>query len=236
MSLTTSVLGVKLLQEVEKVYQSILTPEAIKFLATLHRYFKPTRGSLLDFNPQTSWIREDLTWQAASPAPGLSRYHWPVDHKMVINALNSGAATYMANFKGLYTTLEKLLQPRQWFSVAPSPIPPTPSIKEEYHHPTSLGEFLNVNPCGPMAYVGVPSQGSSPELPSLFAFDDRLPLWTKTSKPLSGPPFKQEKMPNKKTSQADLGAVNKCLKDLELSNYMGLERNDTKGKGKGREE
>ncbi|CAH7690493.1 hypothetical protein PPACK8108_LOCUS25859 [Phakopsora pachyrhizi] len=71
MSLTTSVLGVKLLQEVEKVYQSILTPEAIKFLATLHRYFEPTRRSLLDFNPQTSWIREDLTWQAASPAPGL---------------------------------------------------------------------------------------------------------------------------------------------------------------------
>ncbi|KAI8447831.1 malate synthase, partial [Phakopsora pachyrhizi] len=120
MSLTTSVLGVKLLQEVEKVHQSILTSEAIKFLATLHRYFEPTRrsllqlhqlqqafldaGGLLDFNPQTSWIREDLTWQAASPAPGLvkglySRDHWPVDCKMVINALNSGAATYMANFK-----------------------------------------------------------------------------------------------------------------------------------------
>ncbi|CAH7687490.1 malate synthase, partial [Phakopsora pachyrhizi] len=122
MSLTTSVLGVKLLQEVEKVYQSILTPEAIKFLATLHRYFEPTRrsllqlcqlqqacldaGGLLEFNPQTSWIREDLTWQAASPAPGfckpstrLSNDHWPVDCKMVINALNSGAATYMANFK-----------------------------------------------------------------------------------------------------------------------------------------
>ncbi|CAH7688656.1 malate synthase-domain-containing protein [Phakopsora pachyrhizi] len=122
MSLTTSVLGVKLLQEVEKVHQSILTPEAIKFLATLHRYFKPTRrsllqlrqlqqacldaGGLLDFNPQTSWIREDLAWQAASPAPGLVN-HWPVDGKMVINALNSGAATYMANFKGLYTTFEK---------------------------------------------------------------------------------------------------------------------------------
>ncbi|KAI8445997.1 hypothetical protein BY996DRAFT_6423239 [Phakopsora pachyrhizi] len=94
MSLTTSVLGVKLLQEVEKVYQSILTPEAIKFLATLHRYFEPTRrsllqlpqlqkacldaGGLLDFNPQMSWIREDLTWQAASPAPGLySRFNSP---------------------------------------------------------------------------------------------------------------------------------------------------------------
>ncbi|CAH7672826.1 malate synthase-domain-containing protein [Phakopsora pachyrhizi] len=123
MSLTTSLLGVKLLQEVEKVHQSILTPEAIKFLATLHRYFEPTRrsllklhqlqqacldaGGLLDFNPQTSWIRKDLTWQAASPAPGLSRDDWPVDRKMVINALNSGAATYMADFKGLYTTLEK---------------------------------------------------------------------------------------------------------------------------------
>ncbi|CAH7689595.1 malate synthase [Phakopsora pachyrhizi] len=120
MSLTTSVLGVKLLQEVEKVHQSILTPEAIKFLATLHCYFEPTRrsllqlcqlqqacldaGGLLDFNPQTSWIRKDLTWQAASPAPGLRdcrvEITGPVDCKMVINALNSGAATYMADFKG----------------------------------------------------------------------------------------------------------------------------------------
>ncbi|KAI8458212.1 hypothetical protein BY996DRAFT_8412146 [Phakopsora pachyrhizi] len=68
-------------------------------------------GGLLDFNPQTSWIREDLTWKAASPAPGLRdcrvEITGPVDCKMVINASNSGAATYMANFKGLYTTLEK---------------------------------------------------------------------------------------------------------------------------------
>ncbi|CAH7670953.1 malate synthase, partial [Phakopsora pachyrhizi] len=93
--------------------------EAIKFLVILHRYFEPTRrsllqlfqlqqacldaGGLLDFNPQTSWIREDLTWKAASPAPGLRdcrvEITGPVDCKMVINASNSGAATYMANFK-----------------------------------------------------------------------------------------------------------------------------------------
>ncbi|CAH7687989.1 malate synthase [Phakopsora pachyrhizi] len=119
MSANDSVPGVKILREVEKVHQSILTPDAIKFLATLHRYFEPTRrsllqlrqlqqarldaGGLLDFNPQTSWIREDLTWQAASPAPGLRdrrvEITGPVDRKMVINALNSGAATYMADFE-----------------------------------------------------------------------------------------------------------------------------------------
>ncbi|CAH7688423.1 malate synthase, partial [Phakopsora pachyrhizi] len=111
--------GVKLLQEVEKVHQSILTPEAIKLLAILRRYFKPTRrsllqlcqlqqacldaGGLLEFNPQTSWIREDLTWQAASPAPGLRdcrlEITGPVDCKMVSNAFNSGVETYMADFE-----------------------------------------------------------------------------------------------------------------------------------------
>ncbi|KAI8444272.1 hypothetical protein BY996DRAFT_6499149 [Phakopsora pachyrhizi] len=57
----------------------------------------------------------------------------------------------------------------------PSPIPPTLSTKEGYHHPTSLGGFLNVNRYGPMAYASVSSQSSFPEFPGSFAFDDRLP-------------------------------------------------------------
>ncbi|CAH7690351.1 hypothetical protein BY996DRAFT_6497522 [Phakopsora pachyrhizi] len=65
--------------------------------------------------------------------------------------------------------LNKVYQPCQQSSVAPSP------IEDKYHHPTSLGGFLNVNCYGPMAYVGVPSQGSSPELLDPFAFEDGLP-------------------------------------------------------------
>ncbi|KAI8452900.1 hypothetical protein BY996DRAFT_6553462 [Phakopsora pachyrhizi] len=106
------------------------------------------------------------------------------------------------------TNLNYALSPGS--SVAPSPVPPTPITKKEYHHPTSLGGFLGTNPYGPQAYIGVPSQVSSPELPGPFAFEDGLPRWTKTAEPLSDPLFQQEKimkevanmMPNKRTHQA----------------------------------
>lgn len=53
--------------------------------------------------PETKWIRQDPTWRAAYPAPGLQdrrvEITGPVDRKMVINALNSGASTFMADFE-----------------------------------------------------------------------------------------------------------------------------------------
>ncbi|EGG02889.1 uncharacterized protein MELLADRAFT_90486 [Melampsora larici-populina 98AG31] len=111
--------GVTINAVIEEGHRSILTNEALKFLATLHRYFEPTRRTLLqrrqleqarldagglpDFHSETKWIRDDSSWQAASPAPGLTdrrvEITGPVDRKMVINALNSGSATYMADFE-----------------------------------------------------------------------------------------------------------------------------------------
>ncbi|CAH7680287.1 hypothetical protein PPACK8108_LOCUS13345 [Phakopsora pachyrhizi] len=70
--------------------------------------------------------------------------------------------------------LKKFLELQQQSSVALYPILPTPSIKGEYHHPTSVEGFSNVNRYGPMAYVGVSSQGSSPELSGPFAFEEGL--------------------------------------------------------------
>ena len=101
-------------------YPSILTPEAVSFVATLHKVFNPTRlallsqrhslqleinnGSLPDFLPETQPIRNDPTWRAAKPGPGLEdrrvEITGPVDRKMVINALNSNAYTFMADFEG----------------------------------------------------------------------------------------------------------------------------------------
>ncbi|KDN50852.1 malate synthase [Tilletiaria anomala UBC 951] len=111
--------GVRILGKVEGAHVQILTPEAIRFLAVLHRNFEATRQSLLkarqlrqtqfdggalpDFLPQTKFIREDRQWKCAPPAPGLRdrrvEITGPVDKKMVINALNSGAYTYMADFE-----------------------------------------------------------------------------------------------------------------------------------------
>lgn len=114
-----SVEGVRILAPVLGDHAKILTPEAIKFLAVLHRNFEGIRqerlkarearqveldgGKTLDFLPHTRDIREDPSWVGAKPAPGLRdrrvEITGPVDRKMVINALNSGAYTYMADFE-----------------------------------------------------------------------------------------------------------------------------------------
>ncbi|GAA5921118.1 hypothetical protein JCM1841_002425 [Sporobolomyces salmonicolor] len=100
-------------------HAEILTPAAVEFLATLHRSFNPTRktllhrrqllqaqfdaGALPDFLKETEDIRNDPTWQGPKPMHGLEdrrvEITGPVDRKMVINALNSGAATFMADFE-----------------------------------------------------------------------------------------------------------------------------------------
>ncbi|RKF62510.1 Malate synthase, glyoxysomal [Golovinomyces cichoracearum] len=99
--------------------RTIITQDALKFLALLHRSFKGTRkellqrrvikqeeldkGSLPDFLPETKHIREDDSWKGAKPAPGLVdrrvEITGPTDRKMVVNALNSDVQTYMADFE-----------------------------------------------------------------------------------------------------------------------------------------
>lgn len=112
--------GVQILGPVTESQASVLTVEAQEFIATLHRCFNARRLALLkarderqlridagempDFLPETKAVREDPSWRGAPPAPGLVdrrvEITGPVDRKMVINALNSGAATYMADFEG----------------------------------------------------------------------------------------------------------------------------------------
>jgi malate synthase len=119
---TMRVQGVQILSHVAQTAQSqILTDDALKFLAALHRTFESTRQSLLvaretaqkkldsgiplEFPPETQAIRNDPAWVCAPPAPGLEdrrvEITGPTDRKMVINALNSGAKTFMADFEGL---------------------------------------------------------------------------------------------------------------------------------------
>ncbi|HEY5782318.1 MAG TPA: malate synthase A [Lysobacter sp.] len=96
----------------------VLTPAALEFLAGLHRRFEPVRqarladrrqrqaffdaGGLPDFRPDTAAIRAG-DWKVAPLPPALLdrrvEITGPVDPKMVINALNSGARVYMADFE-----------------------------------------------------------------------------------------------------------------------------------------
>lgn len=111
--------GVAILAAVPAQFQDILSVPAQAFLAQLNRSFNARRKTLLanrdqrqkeinagklpDFLPETKWIRDDPTWRAAPPAPGLVdrrvEITGPPERKMVINALNSGASTFMADFE-----------------------------------------------------------------------------------------------------------------------------------------
>ncbi|HEY9438210.1 MAG TPA: malate synthase A [Streptomyces sp.] len=97
----------------------VLTPAALAFVAELHRRFTPRRNELLarrrerraeiartstlDFLPETEAVRADDTWRVA-PAPAALddrrvEITGPTDRKMTINALNSGARVWLADFE-----------------------------------------------------------------------------------------------------------------------------------------
>src|SRR6058998_2663044 len=97
----------------------VLTPEALAFVAELQREFNPRRvellaarakrqeriaaGELPDFLEETRAVREDPDLRVAPVPPDLLdrrvEITGPVDRKMVINALNSGARVFMADFE-----------------------------------------------------------------------------------------------------------------------------------------
>ncbi len=118
MSSKVAILGRK-----DGAYASVLTPEAVAFVAELARTFAPrvetllgarkvrhaelltraTKGNdALDFLPETRAIR-DGDWVCAKLPPDLLdrrvEITGPVDRKMIINALNSGASVFMADFE-----------------------------------------------------------------------------------------------------------------------------------------
>jgi malate synthase len=97
---------------------SVLTPVALSFVAKLHRTFESRRqellarraarqsefdaGKLPDFLPETAQIRSSDWTIAPQPKDMLDRrveITGPTDRKMVINALNCGASTFMADFE-----------------------------------------------------------------------------------------------------------------------------------------
>ena len=99
-------------------YAAILTPEALELIAKLHRTFNGRRrellerrqarqaeldaGKLPDFLPETAAVRAGDWRIAPFPAQLNDRrveITGPVDRKMIINALNSGAKVFMADFE-----------------------------------------------------------------------------------------------------------------------------------------
>ncbi|MEB0032271.1 malate synthase A [Undibacterium sp. RTI2.1] len=110
--------GMEIKGEIKPGFEQILTLEALELVAKLSRAFEPRRqellaaraaralrldaGELPDFLPETKHIREG-DWKIAPIPKALEcrrvEITGPVERKMVINALNSGADSYMTDFE-----------------------------------------------------------------------------------------------------------------------------------------
>jgi malate synthase len=110
--------GVQINAPILPGFETILTPDALAFVARLHRAFNPRRKELLaaraerarrldagerpDFLPETAHVRAG-DWKVAPVPKALEcrrvEITGPVDAKMVINAFNSGADSYMTDFE-----------------------------------------------------------------------------------------------------------------------------------------
>ncbi len=108
----------KVVKPMGEGYENVLTPDALLFLADLERRFGPQRrillenrrlmqdryddGELPEQPPETAHVRNSV-WEVDPCPPALQdrrvEITGPVDRKMMINALNSGAKMFMADFE-----------------------------------------------------------------------------------------------------------------------------------------
>jgi malate synthase len=123
--------GVQIIGPLDHESRSILTPEALKFVKILHKEMRETRkmllqkreerqkdfdaGALPDF-PSGRGTISSVGWTISDIPPDLKRRNVEItgpagDRKMVINALNSGADVYMADFEdSLSPTWDQVVQ------------------------------------------------------------------------------------------------------------------------------
>jgi malate synthase len=118
----TATAPIQLLGERDERAEAVLSPEALAFLAELHGRFEPARRELLAarqrrqaaydvgerpaFRPDGADVRHE-DWRVAAAPPALAK-RWveitgPTERKMLINALNSGATGFMADFEDANT-------------------------------------------------------------------------------------------------------------------------------------
>jgi malate synthase len=116
--LTDNTRAIEIIGQITPEFEEILTPEALEFVAKLTHEFRERRNELLqnrverqarldvgempDFLPETVGIRES-DWRVAEVPADLQdrrvEITGPTERKMVINALNSGASVFMADFE-----------------------------------------------------------------------------------------------------------------------------------------
>jgi malate synthase len=152
-------------------YDEILTPQAIDLIAALHAELGPRRselltarrrrqaelsgGAMLDFLPETAEIREDASWRVAAPAPGLVdrrvEITGPTDKKMTINALNSGANVWLADFEDANTPL--------WDNMITGQLNLKDALDRTIDYTSAEGKDYALRPDGELATIVVRPRG-----------------------------------------------------------------------------
>src|SRR5437016_8751011 len=134
----------------------VFTAEALEFISDLHRRFNPTRldlprrpverpaqvdrGKTLRFRPETRRRRDDSWSIAAVPADLVDRrveITGPTDRKMMINALNSGAKTFMADFEDANTPA--------WKNVVEGQVNLRDAVRRTIEYASSEGKEYRLN-------------------------------------------------------------------------------------------
>ena len=149
----------------------VLTPDALEFVAKLHRATAARRQELLQarrtrraeiaagqdpsFLRETEDIRNDPSWRVAPPAPGLEdrrvEITGPVDKKMTINALNSGAKVWLADMEDSSTPT--------WRNVIKGQLNLTDALKRRIDYTSPEGKEYKLRPAGELPTIVVRPRG-----------------------------------------------------------------------------
>ncbi|MGK3956317.1 malate synthase A [Arthrobacter sp. R4] len=149
----------------------VLTPDALEFVAKLHRATAARRQELLQarrtrradiaggqdprFLRETEDIRNDPSWRVAPPAPGLEdrrvEITGPVDKKMTINALNSGAKVWLADMEDSSTPT--------WRNVIKGQLNLTDALERRIDFTTEEGKEYKLRPAGELPTIVVRPRG-----------------------------------------------------------------------------
>src|SRR6201986_623862 len=152
-------------------FDEILTPQAIDLIGRLHAELGPrrqellaarrqrqaefSRGVLPDFLPETAHIRSDPDWRVAEPAPGLVdrrvEITGPTDRRMTINALNSGAKVWLADFEDANTPL--------WENMIEGQLNLKDALDRTIDFTSAEGKSYALNPADTLATIVVRPRG-----------------------------------------------------------------------------
>ncbi|VXC36507.1 malate synthase A [Arthrobacter sp. 9AX] len=164
----------------------VLTPDALGFVAKLHRATAERRQELLQarrtrradiaagqdprFLRETEHIRNDPSWRVAPPAPGLEdrrvEITGPVDQKMTINALNSGAKVWLADMEDSSTPT--------WRNVIKGQLNLTDALERRIDFTSPEGKEYKLRPAGDLPTIVVRPRGW--HLPEKHMLIDGAPI------------------------------------------------------------